>query len=398
MVKRFASKRRKLAFGLSVAVLMMVCVRDRVFAQTDFLRGDVNVDGRVSAADAMMGQRHLFLGGQLQCGNALDFDDSGFYNVSDSVRILRFVFENAAAPPAPYPTVGPDPTSNEGSSEHEHLIADCDSFDIVEPLETEDTVEIGSVVGAPGEEVDVPIYVDSAVEVEGFQLVISCDPTLFSPLPIPSGTGTRMPLPRVGTYYAGMDLAQNTGYGVVTVDPASGVIVIGYVPDLIGPGGRLPPHTAEPALILRGTIASDAPAGTEILLEPVNFEGGYGAAGLRNELTHQGDARLVSVEPRVVGGFLAIVGDTVFFRGDANGDDDVDISDAEFTLDYLFVGGAAPTCLDAADANDDGMLNIADPVATLQFLFLGGSELPPPTSRKGRDPTDDGLGCAPVAR
>ena len=40
-----------------------------------------------------------------------------------------------------------------------------------------------------------------------------------------------------------------------------------------------------------------------------------------------------------------------FLRGDANSDTGIDISDAVFTLTYLFSGGGEPTCKDAADAD-----------------------------------------------
>jgi hypothetical protein len=96
-----------------------------------------------------------------------------------------------------------------------------------------------------------------------------------------------------------------------------------------------------------------------------------------------------------VNGRINIVPDvTVFIRGDSNGDDTVDLSDAQTTLGYLFLGHERPYCFDAADANDDGQINIADPVATLQHLFLGGEELPPPTGEPGEDPTEDGMTCA----
>ena len=68
----------------------------------------------------------------------------------------------------------------------------------------------------------------------------------------------------------------------------------------------------------------------------------------------------------------------------------VDISDARYTLGYLFLGASEPTCRDAADANDDGKIDISDPVATLQFLFTGETKLSPPRT-PGLDPTPDEL-------
>jgi CHRD domain len=64
--------------------------------------------------------------------------------------------------------------------------------------------------------------------------------------------------------------------------------------------------------------------------------------------------------------------DVPFKRGDANADGAIDLSDAIFTLSWLFTGGQEPTCRDAADTNDDEKADISDAVVSLGFLFLGG--------------------------
>jgi hypothetical protein len=72
----------------------------------------------------------------------------------------------------------------------------------------------------------------------------------------------------------------------------------------------------------------------------------------------------------------------------------VNMSDALATLNFLFLGGMALPCEDAADTDDDGQLNVADPIATLGFLFLGrGVPRPPGVSYPWFDPTPDGLTC-----
>ncbi|MBI4603485.1 MAG: hypothetical protein HY721_16155 [Planctomycetes bacterium] len=82
-----------------------------------------------------------------------------------------------------------------------------------------------------------------------------------------------------------------------------------------------------------------------------------------------------------------------FLRGDANGDGKVDVSDPVYILAWLFLGGPAPACEDAADADDGGQVNITDAIHALGFLFLGGQPPPPPHPAPGLDPTWDGLGC-----
>ena len=87
-----------------------------------------------------------------------------------------------------------------------------------------------------------------------------------------------------------------------------------------------------------------------------------------------------------------------FERGDANNDGGVDISDSSTLFNYLFTGGSAPPCDDAADANDDERIDISDGIFVLSFLFQGGAiPLPPGAFVCGEDPTNDedgsDLGC-----
>jgi hypothetical protein len=87
----------------------------------------------------------------------------------------------------------------------------------------------------------------------------------------------------------------------------------------------------------------------------------------------------------------------LFRRGDPNNDSKVDISDALFTLYYLFAEGKPLNCRDAADANDDGLIDISDPIHILTFLFIGGSPIPSPFRDCGSDPTSDDLDCGPCS-
>lgn len=86
------------------------------------------------------------------------------------------------------------------------------------------------------------------------------------------------------------------------------------------------------------------------------------------------------VRPETLPGFVALPQPIrlLFTRGDCNADDQMDMTDAIVTLDWLFRGGPEPGCLEAADANASGELNIADPVYNLQHLFSGGPPPPAP--------------------
>ena len=83
-----------------------------------------------------------------------------------------------------------------------------------------------------------------------------------------------------------------------------------------------------------------------------------------------------------------------FRRSDCNDDGTVDISDAVCTLEWLFLGGDAPSCVASANTNGDGQVDLSDPVSLLNHLFLGG---PPPVAPFPKcgpgSPTDEEIGC-----
>jgi hypothetical protein len=89
---------------------------------------------------------------------------------------------------------------------------------------------------------------------------------------------------------------------------------------------------------------------------------------------------------------LCDIGPT-FRRGDVNGDQTMDLSDAVSILFTLF-GAGTIGCLDAADTNDDGAPNIVDAVVLLEHLFVTGAPMPAPSVLCGEDPTADSLDCA----
>jgi hypothetical protein len=72
---------------------------------------------------------------------------------------------------------------------------------------------------------------------------------------------------------------------------------------------------------------------------------------------------------------LLVITESAFIRGDVNGDGVINASDVVYLINYLFVGGPAPTPLQAGDATSDGLINASDVVYLINYLFIGG---PPP--------------------
>ncbi|TFH65302.1 MAG: hypothetical protein E4G91_02975 [Candidatus Zixiibacteriota bacterium] len=59
--------------------------------------------------------------------------------------------------------------------------------------------------------------------------------------------------------------------------------------------------------------------------------------------------------------------------GDANADEDIDISDAVYLIAYIFSGGPAPTPTIRGDADCTGSIDISDVVYLVSYIFAGGS-------------------------
>jgi hypothetical protein len=83
----------------------------------------------------------------------------------------------------------------------------------------------------------------------------------------------------------------------------------------------------------------------------------------------------------------------LFVRSDANHDTKVNLADAQFILNYLFLGGPVAPCEEAANISDTFELDITAPIHLLRALFLGDVRVPQPYPNCGLDPTTDGFEC-----
>ncbi|MBD3217015.1 MAG: hypothetical protein GF310_01975, partial [candidate division Zixibacteria bacterium] len=59
--------------------------------------------------------------------------------------------------------------------------------------------------------------------------------------------------------------------------------------------------------------------------------------------------------------------------GDANSDDQCNVSDAVFVINYVFIGGDPPDPMHTGDTNCDGNVNVSDAVWIINYVFIGGS-------------------------
>jgi len=66
--------------------------------------------------------------------------------------------------------------------------------------------------------------------------------------------------------------------------------------------------------------------------------------------------------------------------GDANSDESVNVSDAVYIINYVFVGGDPPDPLESGEVNCDGSVNVSDAVYIINYVFVSGT---PPCDTDG---------------
>jgi len=170
--------------------------------------------------------------------------------------------------------------------------------------------------------------------------------------------------------------------------PRRGFVSAAFVCDCFLPPGDYPLVRARYAVDL-----GDAMLPSIDIAGRIEYRDGLQGSGqpVRNALTVNGDAFIPCTEALDVRIHAEI---PVFFRGDANADGELDISDPVTLLRSQFHGDAVVRCDDAGDANDDGKLDIADAIYVFRYLFQGEEPPRAPFPEPGWDPTPDPLGCA----
>ncbi|MBD3218462.1 MAG: hypothetical protein GF310_09320 [candidate division Zixibacteria bacterium] len=80
-----------------------------------------------------------------------------------------------------------------------------------------------------------------------------------------------------------------------------------------------------------------------------------------------------SVPPNSDDTWISItVTDPPYTCGDANNDGPVNISDAVWIINYIFLGGSAPDPLESGEVNCDGDINVSDAIWIINYIFIDG--------------------------
>lgn len=105
----FTNQLHRVVLGTALCV---IALGGLARAQSPFLRGDLNCDGRFDNADITALQDRIFVGTAIPCDDAADLNDDGVLSVADIAHLNNFVNTGVPAPAAPYPNCGYDPTDD----------------------------------------------------------------------------------------------------------------------------------------------------------------------------------------------------------------------------------------------------------------------------------------------
>jgi len=122
-------------------------------------------------------------------------------------------------------------------------------------------------------------------------------------------------------------------------------------------------------------------AGEEINWQVLSNGGGEMTSGnykINGTLCQTATTVMTSTNNQIHSGFWqdfgGTSGDCVGLCGDANGDGDVNVSDAVWLLNYIFVDGPPPQPIKACgDTNTDADVNISDAAYLVIWIFTGGT-------------------------
>lgn len=229
-----------------------------------------------------------------------------------------------------------------------------------------------------GKHVSSPVLATHAAPMEGFTVALVYDDTWLSNVDVTLSGSLSAP------FVPDLFLVSNTPAGALST------LVHTVLMEVSAPieGLAIPAGLNQRISSIEYTVDPLTPTGTEI---PFTLTDGLLMPPMSNTFAQGGQ----SVAPFLDSGRTTVVAlpQNRFVRGDATGDDSLDIADAVAILSTLFAAQPFPGCPDAADANDSGSINIADAVAVLTFLFGGGPQLMYPSPDCGLDPTADTLSC-----
>ena len=354
---------------------------------SEFVRGDANQDGLVTHSDANRILGALFSNcpdapSNELCEDAADVNDDGEVTPLDAVALIRCVYFDDGRPELPFPSPGPDPTDDDDLT--------CDSYRGTPPdpvpgfiFEWQNDPRV--ISGQVGVEATLVGQTPEPLDLVGWVYLLHTglfkngQENVHVDLVAPGGGKTQNLRSRVVEFDDPRYPEISEDYDLLLFQANFGVSLCAGGEDLTLPAL----DEATPVFRVTLDVVDAIPAqfiDTEVdALLPLDRAGvdPTAIADIKAVTefcrpggdSHQGDGG--SGPLTTLGG----VGSEEFLfaiRGDANHDGDINIADATYTLEWMFLTQAPePTCYVEADTNFDKAIDIIDPVYTLFALFMG---------------------------
>lgn len=160
----------------------------------------------------------------------------------------------------------------------------------------------------------------------------------------------------------------NWGYGIVTLSPDSSTLHVYMEHTVIDP---IVAHVHQAPRCIIGPprfFIPDATSPIDVSFAMESYDVDDLLAGDFYLLVHSNEFTAGEIRGQVEDGILVC--------GDASGDDNVNVGDVVYLINYVFKGGLPPIPNWTGDANCDLGVNVGDAVYLINFIFNGG---PPPS-------------------
>ncbi|MEE9442183.1 MAG: FG-GAP-like repeat-containing protein [candidate division Zixibacteria bacterium] len=209
-----------------------------------------------------------------------------------------------------------------------------------------DTVRIESVTVEPGQQVEVPVYLNNVTEAAAFSIPLKFDNTVLMCDSV-SYADTRVDYINVVTS---------------NIDSANGQVLLGmvvFMEDNLAPGEGMVAR-------MFMTIYPDAEEQVSVI-DTLFFPPG-GEFSLFDPTSAQ-------IVPEFIKSNIFI---SLNPEGDADGSGTINVGDAVYLVNYCFKGQRPPIPIQAGDANTDENVNVGDVVYLINYIFRHG---PPPNAK-----------------
>jgi PKD repeat protein len=304
----------------------------------DYICGDANSDGVVNVSDVMFIRSYMFGGGATPSPlESADADECGSVNISDIAYIQEFVWLEGPAP--------------------------CEGSVTCYLPSGNNAISLGCPVQAfnnSGDSVAIPVFLTSEIDLTGFYFGFeynSADITITSLDLSESILNSNQQITLQAVFHS-----QHTY-------PFESKVLFGWFISTIESESIAPQTNGE---LFKMWI--QVPSGTPV--QSVDIDTCSAVAGLPAGEILLSALGGGSIKPSYVdcGTEDLIISEPDYICGDANSDEDVNVSDAVYIINYVFVGGDAPDPLESGDVNCDDTCNVSDAVWIINYVFVGGNE------------------------